>query len=62
MEEKLDTCAEPAGCEAVGTGEGRDCSLLADMYPLRSLTALCSGSIDLSSCHGPILSLACLEP
>jgi hypothetical protein len=33
MEEELDTCAESAGCSAMGTGEGWDCSLLADMYP-----------------------------
>jgi hypothetical protein len=38
MEEELDTCSESAGCSAMGTGEGWDCSLVADMYFLTSGT------------------------
>jgi len=34
MEEELDPCSESASCEAMGTGEGWDCSLVADDVPL----------------------------
>jgi hypothetical protein len=38
MEKELDTCAESAGCSAMGTGAGWDCSFLGDMYFLTSGT------------------------
>jgi len=66
MEEKLDTCTEPAGIEAVGTGEGRDCSLLGDMYlvVVESGTSLYSASIDLIRyiASEPDPSITCSKP
>lgn len=41
MEEELDTCSESAGCSAMGTGEGWDCSLLANIDLVQSETSRC---------------------
>ena len=63
MEEELDTCAKPAGCSAMDTGEGWDCSLVADMYLVQSGTLFYSSSMHLThTLRGLVLSCSYLAP